>query len=172
MAHGYSTAGRSEVDRLRKSLDSLLDRASKVDSATELAGDMNRFVTVRVCGFLEQSLLALGRSAAERYASTISQTFAASHLARSFNPSSESVVKFVKRFSTKWGSELTALLEADERGQRLNSLVGLRNDIAHGKNQGVSLNQARGYLVVVDEVVEWIACRLEPRPGVAMPSPT
>jgi hypothetical protein len=55
----------------------------------------------------------------------------------------------------------------DERRSRINALLGIRNDIAHGKNQGVSRTQAWQYFELVNNVLEWILTRLDPIPRAA-----
>ncbi len=126
---------------------------------------MNRYLCVRVSGFLEQTLLSLGRSACEQMSGGIGLDFALSWLERAPNPSSREIVRFVGRFSHRWATELEKILSTDQRSDRLNALVGIRNDIAHGKNQGVSAVQAFGYYELVVELVDWIADRLEPKPS-------
>ena len=162
---GYNPSARTELARLRRSLNAVFERAADVDPSTELAGDMSRYVCLRVSGFLEQSLLALGRSACERMSGGTAKTFGLSWLERAPSPSSGEIVRFIRRFSNKWAAELKALLDDDQRGGRLNALVGIRNDVAHGKNQGVSVHQAQGYYDLAVEIIDWIADRLEPKPG-------
>lgn len=162
---GPPPSARHEIDRLRKGLDVLFERAFAVDAGSEIAGDVNRYLCVRVCGFAEQALLATGRAACERMSGGIGRSFSLSWLERSFNPSSDNVSKFVRRFSPTWAEEFVLYLSDEERSSRLNALVGIRNDIAHGKNQGVSPVQARDYYALVIDITEWIADRLDPKPG-------
>lgn len=147
MAQPYSA--RFEITKLQSSLDKLFERAFALDAGSEVAGDINRYLCIRVAGFLEQSLLASGRCVSESMAFSLGQTWALSWLERGPNPSRREVEKFVGRFSSAWGGEIATYLDVDQRGQRLNALVGIRNDIAHGKNQGVSAAQAFGYYTVV-----------------------
>ncbi|MEI2815394.1 MAG: HEPN domain-containing protein [Microthrixaceae bacterium] len=163
-------SARYDMGRLTEELDRLFDRADELDRGSEIAGDINRYLCVRVSGLLEQSILMLGRSAVEAHSYGIGQQFGLSWLERAPNPSKVEIVKFVGRFSSCWADELTALLKDDERGTRLNSLIGIRNDVAHGKNQGVSLMQARGYYELVREVIDWVADRLEPKAGMSAAS--
>ena len=162
-------SARYDMGRLTEELDRLFDRADELDRGSEIAGDINRYLCVRVSGLLEQSILML----ADRIflvGQHIGQQFGLSWLERAPNPSKVEIVKFVGRFSSCWADELTALLKDDERGTRLNSLIGIRNDVAHGKNQGVSLMQARGYYELVREVIDWVADRLEPKAGMSAAS--
>lgn len=161
----YKQTANREVERLRLSLYGLQSRLERIDPATEIAGDMSRYFCVRISGFLEQAVVAYSRSLVEQSSWGPGQAHGLSHLKKSFNANSSALQTAVMRFSKKWAEELGDLLAADERSQRLNALLGIRNDIAHGKNQGVSLSQANDYLKLVEEVIDWFACRFEPLPG-------
>jgi hypothetical protein len=126
---------------------------------------MNRYLCVRVSGFLEQALLAATRSLCEARSSRECLRFGLSWLERAPNPRADEILKLVNRFDSSWSQELELLLAEDERRTRINSLLGIRNDIAHGKNQGVSSVQAWEYYRLAVEIVEWILDRFEPLPG-------
>ncbi len=66
------------------------------------------------------------------------------------------------RFSRAWEEDLRQYLADEDRYARLNALVGIRNDIAHGKNQGVSTSQALSYYELANDIVRWFSDRLEP----------
>jgi len=59
---------------------------------------------------------------------------------------------------------LEALLAKDELGQSINALLGIRNDIAHGKNQGISRVGAFEYYLAADAIVDFFLERFEPQP--------
>lgn len=167
---GYRPSGRADIARLQKGMNELFERARAVPPQQELAGDLNRYACVRTCGFLEQAIASLARSACQSSGWGIGRDFGLSWLERAGNPSAREVTKLIGRFSTQWEQEFTEFLADDERKSRLNALVGLRNEIAHGKNQGVSAQQAQGYFQLACEVVEWLAERLEPIPTKAQSS--
>ena len=160
----YNPTARTQLSRLRRDLDGLRARAEALDQSEELASDLNRYFCVRVSGYLEQALAYCGRSISARAAWGQAQTFALSWLNRPPNPRADEVIRFVQRFDEAWAQELKDLLARDERGQSINALLGIRNDIAHGRNQGVSLVRAVEYLSIVDEIVEFLLERFEPRP--------
>ena len=85
----YKPAGRTEIAKLRKSLDELFERAFAEDAASEVAGDLTRLLCIRVSGFLEQSMLTLGRSACDRMSGGVVKDFALSGLERAPNPVGE-----------------------------------------------------------------------------------
>lgn len=161
----YQPSGRTEVRRLRSQLEDLFLRVEQVDAASEIAGDLHRYLCVRVSGFLEQSLISSARACCGQMSSGRALEFASSWLERSPNPRAMEVVKFIGRFDSDWADELASYLEVDERGGRVNALLGIRNDVAHGKNQGVSRRQAWDYFELVCELTDWILDRLDPLPA-------
>jgi hypothetical protein len=136
----YKPVARTEVARQRRELDQLIGRAEAVQEL-DLRADLAKFACTRVTGFLEQALLTMGIDLIRRLSSGVPQTFALSHLDRSFNPASEAILLFVGRFHPTWRAELEELLREDEQAQTLNALVGARNQIAHGKNQGIDIRR-------------------------------
>jgi hypothetical protein len=120
---------------------------------------------VRVSGFLEQSLLSAARSLCEARSTRECLRFSLSWLERAPNPKADEIVRLVNRFDGTWSQQLKDLLSEDERQTRVNSLLGIRNDIAHGKNQGVSKTQVWEYYQLAVELVDWVLDRFEPLPG-------
>ncbi len=158
----YRPSGRTEVQRLRKQLDELFLRGDELDEASELAGDMHRYLCVRVSGFLEQSMVSLARACCENHGWGAGATFGLSWLERAPNMRSDELQRLVSRFDRTWGEELIEYLAVEERSARINALMGIRNDVAHGKNQGVSRRQVWEYYQLVSGVVDWAAERLDP----------
>ena len=161
----YMPRGRTEIARQERSLGDLFERAHGVDATDDILVDLTRYICVRTSGYIEQSALALGRSAAEQTSGGIGLSFAGSFLNRAPNPTARELERYLGRFSNKWGEEFSDFLAKEERRSRVNALLGIRNDVAHGKNQGVSLRQAAEYYDLARDVVSWMADRLEPPPG-------
>jgi RiboL-PSP-HEPN len=153
---------RAGIFRLKRELEELFLRAEKISETDEIVGDINRYLVIRVCGYIEQSFVLSARSLCESRSGAEGLRFSHSWLDRSPNPRRDELIKLVNRFSETWAEELSALLDVDERGNSLNSLVGIRNDIAHGKNQGVSRIGAWEYFVLANLVVDWFVERCEP----------
>ena len=163
MKKAHKPAGRTEVARLKRQLDALFLRCEALPEEEEITGDLNRYLCVRVSGFLEQALVVAGRSMCEGRAFGEGLRFAHSWLERAPNPRADEIVRLVNRFDAKWGEELERILSDEERYARVNALLGIRNDIAHGKNQGVSRRQVWEYYKLAEEIVDWILDRFEPQ---------
>lgn len=158
----YRQEGRAEIARLKRQLEDLFLRADGVDDP-EIRGDLNRYLCVRVAGFLERALISAARSLCEARAYGEARRFALSLLERAPNPRADEVVRLVSRFDKQWGDDLEAHLAQEERYGRVNALLGIRNDVAHGRNQGVTQQQVWEYFQLVDGLIEWIVDRFEPR---------
>ena len=98
----------------------------------EIAGDLARYLCVRVSGYLEQATAVILRDHCTKNAWGTVQRFAISWLDRTPNRTSDALVKLVRSFSEEGADELLEFLAIEERGPSLNSLIGVRNDIAHG----------------------------------------
>jgi len=106
--------------------------------------------------FIDEKLeeFAAACSLCEKRSSGEALRFGLSWIERAPNPRADEIIKLVSRFDSKWAQELEILLSEDERRTRVNSLLGIRNDIAHGKNQGVSKRQALEYYDIVVEIID------------------
>lgn len=161
----YSPIAQTEIRRLRRGLDALIERCESLPSGTEEQADAFQYAYVRLAGFLEQSLLWIGRAVVHRLAVAEGRAHGLSHLDRSRrNPTDNEIVAYVKRFDAQWATDLVAWFEVDGRGGRINSLVGIRNGIAHGTSFGGSARGFAEYYVVVEELVEWLIERFDPAP--------
>lgn len=161
----YAPIARTQVARLQYQLDALIARCEQLPAGTDEQADAFQYAYVRLCGFLEQSLLWVGRSAVNRLANAEARSFGLSYLERSSrNPTDSYIIGYVGRFNTAWASDLSAWLEEDDRGGTINSLVGIRNGIAHGTSFGGSATWFANYYVVVYELAEWLLARFDPKP--------
>ncbi len=170
MAARYAPIGRKAVANLRRDLDSLITRAESQDDL-ELRADLAKYACLRLAGFLEQALLSCGRSVVAAESRGRAASFADSHLDKSFNPRRDAITAFVGRFDTGWQEQVELFLGESERGQTINALVGIRNQIAHGANQGISIERVKEYRSVVTLLLDCIVDLFDPLPRKAVPAP-
>lgn len=159
----YRPDARREIARQRNDLSDLIARA-ELQLDLDARADLAKYACIRLVGFLEQSLLTVGIELVRRQTSGPPQSFALSHLDKSFNPNTEALLKYIGRFHSDWRTSLEDLLRDDERAQILTSLVGVRNQIAHGRNQSVGIETVKEYRKVVDLVVDHLLERFSPLP--------
>jgi len=153
----HSISARWKIKSLREDLEGLYVRADPRDiEDLELASDLARYLCIRVSGYLEQSTGVILKDFCEKNSWGAVQSFAHSWLDRSPNLSVDALVRLVGRFDAGLSRELEKFLAVNERGGRLNSLIGIRNDVSHGRNQGISRGQAWSYFETAEEIVEWL----------------
>ena len=71
------------------------------------------------------------------------------------NPKAERLLIFVGFFDPNWRNQLEEYISG-ERKDALDSIVNLRNDIAHGKSVGITYDRIKRYYDNGREVVEFI----------------
>ncbi|MFD7213131.1 HEPN domain-containing protein [Streptomyces cyaneofuscatus] len=156
----HSQSAHMQIKRLKTSIEELYVRSDpRGIEDLEVASDLGRYLCVRVSGFLEQATQVILRDYCSRNSWGEVQAFAHSWLDRMPNLSADALIKLVKRFNNSWASELEEMLSKEERRASLNALIGIRNDVAHGKQQGMSRNQAWEYYELADEIVDWLLGR-------------
>jgi hypothetical protein len=65
----------------------------------------------------------------------------------------ERLLVVIGSFDQRWREELDTFV-SDQRQAALNSVVGLRNDIAHGGGGSLSLGQVEKYWTSIQEVTD------------------
>jgi hypothetical protein len=154
--------GRNEVRRMRARLQQIIDRAEAVDvDDYELKSDLAMLLCIRISGYVEQSFKELATDFARRTSSGPIRSFVAAQFDWTRNPSSESLLEELRSFDLTWATRFESFCD-QRRKDGLNSIVGLRNDIAHGRGTRPSLGRVLGYLEAVDEMVEELAEIFDP----------
>ncbi len=162
--------GRQEIARLERELRTLFERYEELlresEPGSEIRSDISKFVCVRICGFVEQTLMRLTVDHASTRAAPTIQSFVGAAMTRVRSPRRENLIAFASRFGDGWGEELLDFLQAEDPDGSLNSLVQTRNDIAHGLSTGVGHDTLGRYLELATAIAEWFTIRLDP-PGAA-----
>lgn len=150
---------------LERQLDSL---AAAVGQSDEREIDeqiwLTRFLIVRACGYLEQVVheTVMGHLDAGSWGTA--NSFVMSWLDRSRNPSVDNMSRIVGRLDASMQDELEDLLADNDKylSDRVHLLVGRRNQIAHGENEGLNSNKAIELVAVAKQIANWFILRLNP----------
>lgn len=155
--------GRAQVLQGVRQFDDLMTRAHSVRDPYQ-ASDYARLLVVLLSGLVEAAIseLAMERSRKESFGAT--QSFIVSMLERAPNPTPDAIKVLLGRFDADW-AELWENYLSLERKAALGSVVGLRNNIAHGRQASPSLGSVTGYYHQVREVLIWLVELMDPVPG-------
>ena len=152
-------SGRVEVHRLETRLNAAFSRA-KATPDLETQGDLAKHLCVLVSGYVEVSVRALMLEHTRARSGTSVQRYVDSHLKRFANPKSQKLLSLLGSFDVEWLRDMEGFL-VDEKKDALDSVVALRNQIAHGETPGVSLARIEAYFTQAKAViarVEGLSC--------------
>lgn len=150
--------GLPEVQRLGKHLDATFERVKQLPPNVdlEIQSDFARYLCVLVSGYLERSVGELVLEHARRTGSPTLQRFVESHTRRFANAKAEKLLSLLGSFDPEWRRNLEVML-ATEHKLAVDSVVNLRNNIAHGATVGVTYYRIQEYYTRVKQVVDRIA---------------
>src|SRR5665213_1902078 len=136
-----------EVTSLRQKLDGLADVVADpaVHGVPHEALDwLARFLVVRSCGYLEQTVSEVARGYLRERSGGPARAFASSWLERVPNPTPEALTALTGRFDSVWSVDLDDFLAAEDQrlSREISFLVDRRNRIAHGLNEGIGSQKA------------------------------
>ncbi len=140
--------GRREVSRLRQRLDATFKRVNVVDQDAELQADFSKYLCVLVSGFLEKAVSALIVDHARRTGAPSLGRFVHQRTKNLANTNSQKLINLMGDFDPNWRTSLEALL-IDDLKDAVDSVVNLRNQIAHGESVGVTYQTVADYYLLV-----------------------
>jgi len=134
--------GRAEVTRLKQRLDATFQRVAGIGSDLELQSDFARYLCVLVSGYLERAVAELVLEYARRSGSPSLQRFVELNTRRFTNANAERLQNLLGSFDPDWRQTLESFL-VDELKDAVDSIVNLRNTIAHGGSVGLTVRDYR-----------------------------
>lgn len=148
--------------RLRERLDRRFERIDRLANADiELQSEFARYLCILVSGFLEKAVQELAMECCRRMAGGAPRNFAIAQLDRTRNPSVDALRSFVGSFSLEWEERLDGFL-TEERRDAIGSIVGLRNDAAHGGSAGITYARVRQYYVQINQTIDFLSDLFDP----------
>ena len=148
--------GQVEVAEMKQSLDATFDRAKAVDPGSELQADLAKYLCVLVSGYMEKAVRAFVLEHARHEGGPTLQNFVEQQTKRFSNAKAGKIQELLGRFDPTWRQELGEFL-IDERKDAVDSIVNLRNHIAHGESVGLTYRRIREYYKHAQRVVNRVA---------------
>ena len=152
------------IELRRRRTDAVFERAKLVatlERGQELEADYARHLCVLVSGFLEKAVAEIVVAYAEGKGARPVISYLESNLRRLRNVDKDRLLTVVGQLDLGWRGQVEAFV-VDEKQAAVNSIVGLRNDIAHGGGGSISLSQVSQYWLQVQAVVEFVEILLLP----------
>ena len=142
-----------ELHRLR----TLIDETSNATNDPSLVSHWGRYLCVMVAGFLEQGIQVVYQDFAKKSESPRVGRYVSRRLSRISTPNAEEFLQTAGHFDDQWRLELQEFFSKDSRPKEaINSIMSLRNNIAHGGKVSIAPTIVRNYLEQSVEVLEFI----------------
>ena len=148
--------GMAEVTRLRQQLDTVFGRVKRLNHDPELQSDFARYLCVLVSGYMEKAVVALVLEHARTNGAPTLQRFVENKTKNFTNAKASRVQDLLGSFDPEWREKLEDIL-ADERKDAIDSIVALRNTIAHGGSVGITYTRIDRYYRETKSVIDGVA---------------
>lgn len=146
---------------LKRRLDSTFARMGSLpDADFESKSDFARYLCVLVSGFVETALAELAIEYCRKRSVPQVTNYATSQLGRIQNVKAERLLQLMGSFEPSWRVEMENFIEGP-RKDALDSVVDLRNKIAHGESVGVTYARITDYYQRILQIVEFVAEKLD-----------
>ncbi|MCK4323380.1 MAG: hypothetical protein KAW89_02540 [Armatimonadetes bacterium] len=148
------------VFRQKQRLDHVFELAKRMVDDDELSAHFAKYLCVLASGFIEVSVRAILEDYARRCSNSNVSSFVSKKLERYYNLNWKNILKLVGEFSPDWERRLEACTDP-ELQLGVDSIVSVKNQIAHGKDHGISYGQIKQYYKSAVKVVKLIGeeCR-------------
>lgn len=144
-----------EAVRYKQRLDNLFGQISVFSGNSELQAQWARYLCVLVSGFLETSIRSIYGEFARRTASPYVANFVKCELGSFQNPKMGKILELTRAFNPQWANQLEAATEGELK-DAVDSVVANKNQIAHGRDVGITYARIKGYYEDVIQVVNLI----------------
>lgn len=144
-----------EAVRYKQRLDNLFKQISAFSGNIELQAQWARYLCVLVSGFLEISIRSIYGEFARKMASPYVANFVKCELGSFQNPKMGKILELTRAFNPQWANQLEAAT-GGELEAAVDSVVANKNQIAHGRDVGITYVRIKNYYEDVVEVVDLI----------------
>jgi len=144
-----------EAVRYKQRLDNLFGQISVFSGNSELQAQWAKYLCVLVSGFLETSIRSIYGEFTRRTASPYVANFVKCELGSFQNPKMGKILELTGAFNPQWANQLEAATEGELK-DAVDSVVANRNQIAHGRDVGITYARIKGYYEDVIQVVNLI----------------
>lgn len=124
---------------IEKKIDDVILRAKKKKDGDLQKSDYAKYICILVSGYLEKSITIKLMEYSEARSNKKISRFVENKIRRSTNLTSNKIIELLKMFDDSWGDNIYKKLDSKKR-DHIDSLINLRNNIAHGGDSGIALN--------------------------------
>lgn len=133
-----------EIEKYERRLNRLFGKFNTITDDPELLAHWSRYLCILVSGYLEEAIRAVLRDYSRLKAAPNIANHVDTNLRSFRNPKMEPILKLSGSFSEAWRKNIEMSCK-DEIKDAVDSIVNIRNQIAHGKDVGITPGILRKY---------------------------
>lgn len=157
-------SGVLNVVRSQQRIDRAFERAKTLPNEDlELQADFARYLTILVYGYFEHSVLSLLQAYVESRATPAVARYTQIQLRYRRNMGTGVLLELLGSFDIGWQQQCEQMLD-DSSCAALDAVRDIRNNISHGRWQGVTLTRIRNYYMEIRGVVNRLQTIIQPVP--------
>lgn len=147
---------RLAIDNRLTELREFVSRKILIVQDAELQSYLCRLGCVMISGNLERCILLIVMNYCQGKSNEVIQSYVKSQFDRGTNYSHDRIINVLRRFKPEWGRDVEEFFKDGRIREGINSINGLRNQVAHGHNVSIGHNQLLKLLDCHEEVVKKI----------------
>jgi hypothetical protein len=144
--------GRHAIASHQQRIETVFSRAGGLNADPELLADFSKYLCILVAGFIEKSFSEIALEHARRCGAPSLQNFVERNTSKFTNANASKIVQFLGAFDSDWRSRIENYL-VDEKKDAVDSIYGLRNNIAHGVSVGITYARMKDYYAEVKSLI-------------------
>lgn len=150
----------SEIHAQRQRIKYLFSCTRYFNDEPEMMSHWARYLCILASGYLENAInyyfSEFARTKSHEYVSN----YVKDTLKDFMNPKMAKILALTESFSKEWKEKLESFVEG-ERKDAIDSIVANRNNIAHGRQIGLTVTRMKRYFDKSQEVVDFIKERVK-----------
>lgn len=153
--------GADEVRSQQKRLAAVFALIDGVDVGSEAKAHYARYLCIRLAGFAEQSLKDLVSAHARKQSAPTVHRFVEERMGRMWGINQTKLKDTLDALNPDWWNELVK--KHPEEVEALHSVGRLRDNISHGGDNGVGIQQVQAYRDAIFKLFAYLSELLDPR---------
>lgn len=144
-----------EIISFQMRLDHLFERFKDLSEDPELLAHWSRYLCVLVSGYLEESIQTIYREYSRSKSAPNVANYVESRLKGFQNPKIGKILGLTASFNKEWEQALENTIN-DEIKHAVDSIVNIRNKVAHGKDVGITPSRLGHYYKRAKDLVNFL----------------
>ena len=143
-----------EIPQHNSRIKSLFEKIRSIEDA-KMQAEWSKYLCVLTSGFIEQSICSIFSSYADTRANSHIANYVRNQLNYFQNPDTNKIISLAKKFNKSWSDKIELLFENEDKYKTsINSVVGNKNGIAHGKSVSVTFVRIKEWYEDVYKFIE------------------